>query len=678
MTDKKVAKNVEATESKTQATPTSSESTVTDIDNDKTQADLNRSISKKVPVKSLEGQCIKDRYLLESKIGSGGMSDIYRAKDLLLERAGIKDGYIAIKVLQPEFVKQPEALQLLMKEADKTRRLSHPNIIRLYDVDSDGDIHFLIMEYLDGETLDQIIKRSKPKGLKLKGAIKLLEQISAALTYAHQQGIVHTDLKPANIILTRNGHIKLLDFGVAQAVQVNQDQYSADSNQLTSVNGGYTPAYASPQLLEGSAPSFKDDVFSFACLAYELLTSKHPYDRLPANKAKEQKKTTKKPSHLNASQWKCLQKALHLDDKDRTQDISTIIKSFSANPWPKVALAAGFVGSIGVASWFTYQQHLELDSIQAELAKRVAHSEFIEGLTQIPSNQFLNQLQDLDTITATEKQGLLRAHGPALIESYEKKVDQALNDGEHEYPNYPKAEKLLNEILDFYPDSHILTKQAITVTRGKQAAIQALDERLHASLRKGNYDRTGSGIFYLLEELKYIDNNYRPIPTSIESKVYQKQFNSAMKSHDVSKLESLIDVGNVFFSKTESVAELLALGQQLKQAITELSAYSKQISEGQELDYPYQAATVFYKDSFETLTSKVSATTQVSSMDKLYKEVETLSQDLPDNFPPLISIRKAMADKYLNLADILLKKRKVKTANRVMKRANELISSTNI
>lgn len=677
MSKKEHSDNAQPTESKLQNESTS-ESTVTGTSDDKTQVDLNRKNKNKVPNKSLEGQCIKDRYMLDAKIGSGGMSDIYRAKDLLLEQAGIKDVYVAIKVLQPEFVEQPEALQLLMKEAEKTRRLSHPNIIRLYDVDSDGDIHFLIMEYLDGETLDQVIKRSKPKGLKLDGAIRLLEQISAALTYAHQQGIVHTDLKPANIILTRDGHIKLLDFGVAQAVQTHQDQYSADNNQLTSLNGGYTPAYASPQLLEGSVPTFKDDVFSFACLAYELLTSKHPYDRMPANKARQQKKVAKKPNHLNPSQWKSLQKALHLDEQNRTQDISSIIKSFSFNLWPTVATAAGVIFTLGAFGLFSYNQHSQLNETQAQFAKNLDHENYISQLSNMPSEQFLNQLPSLNSVNTIEREGLLRAHSGSLIESYERKVDQALNDGEHEYPNYPKAEKLLTEILKLYPDSHTLTKQATTVKRGKQATIEALNDRLHALLRKGNYQKDESGIFYLLDELRYLDHNYNPVPTKSETAVYRTQFTTAMNTHNVAELEQLIGVGNVFFSQTESVSELLTLGHDLKQAIAELVNYQKSVKEGNSADYPYQAATTFYKDSFDSFTNRVSSTTQVSTMDQLYNEVQTLSEDLPKDFPPLISLRKAMADKYLSLADTLLKKRKVRTANRVMKRANELISSTNI
>mgnify|MGYP006206318019 FL=1 len=147
-----------------------------------------------------DGMLIKQRYLLETKIGSGGMSDIYRATDTFLQKAGVADCTVAIKVLQPQYVNQPEALQLLLQEAHKTQQLSHPNIVRVFDVDSDQHHHFIVMEFLDGESLEQVIKRYKPKGLPLKSACNLLQQIADALNYAHQIGIVHADLKPATLV----------------------------------------------------------------------------------------------------------------------------------------------------------------------------------------------------------------------------------------------------------------------------------------------------------------------------------------------------------------------------------------------------------------------------------------------------------------------------------------------
>ena len=274
------------------------------------------------------GKCFNKRYLIESQIGNGGMSDIYRAKDLHLEDEGIDEPYVAIKVLQPEFSQRSEAKQLLIKEARKTQQLSHPNIIRVYDVDADGDYHFMVMEWLDGEPLDQVIKRSKPLGLPFKGVLKLLQQIAAALIYAHKAGIVHTDLKPSNIILTREGDIKVFDFGVARAMQLNVDQYAMPDKENTTPHSGYTPAYASLEQLEGEPPCIADDIYAFSCIIYELLAGKHPYQRVAANKVDPGKVSLVKPKHINYYLWLTLKKGLALKKADRASDVSGMLEVF--------------------------------------------------------------------------------------------------------------------------------------------------------------------------------------------------------------------------------------------------------------------------------------------------------------------------------------------------------------
>ena len=301
------------------------------------------------------GMLIKQRYLLESKIGSGGMSDIYRATDTFLQQAGVLNCSVAIKVLQQQFVDQPEALQLLLQEAHKTQQLSHPNIVRVYDVDCDQQLYFIVMEFLDGESLDQVIKRYKPKGLPLKSALNLLQQIAAALNFAHRNGIVHADLKPANIMVNRAGEVKVLDFGVAQKLQLNHDIYAAEQQSQTAPLSGYTPAYASPQLLAGNTPAVADDVFSFACLSYELLTSKHPFDRMPADNAATEKKQANKPAHLNLLQWQALKRALQFDSKARNISIEQLMRHFNRQLWRGLATAAA-LGALAVGSWQYYQQ----------------------------------------------------------------------------------------------------------------------------------------------------------------------------------------------------------------------------------------------------------------------------------------------------------------------------------
>lgn len=191
------------------------------------KSDNKNTKNKSVINSNLIGQTVKNRYEIESILGHGGLCDVYLAKDKILESSGSESPYVALKVLQKEFASQPETARMLIREAQQTQRLSHPNVIRVFDFGVDGDIYFLVMEYIDGETLESLIQRSRPNGLKYHAMLSILNQILDALSYAHSLGVVHADLKPANVILTSEGHVKLLDFGVSKTHQIKQDQYAA-------------------------------------------------------------------------------------------------------------------------------------------------------------------------------------------------------------------------------------------------------------------------------------------------------------------------------------------------------------------------------------------------------------------------------------------------------------------
>ncbi len=234
---------------------------------------------------SLLGETVKNRYEIESLIGHGGLCDVFLAKDKILESSGADVPYVALKVLQKEYASQPETARMLIREAQQTQKLSHPNIIRVYDFGVDGEIYFLVMEYVDGETLEGLIQRSRPDGLKYNATLSILNQTLDALSYAHSLGVVHADLKPANIILTSEGKVKLLDFGVSKTHQLKHDQYAAKRKSQDTDTLGYTPNYASLDILSGKEPKQSDDLFAFFCITFELLSCKHPYGRTPVNEA---------------------------------------------------------------------------------------------------------------------------------------------------------------------------------------------------------------------------------------------------------------------------------------------------------------------------------------------------------------------------------------------------------
>ena len=190
------------------------------------------------------GMFISDRYEIIEKVGSGGMADVYRAKCHRLNR------YVAIKILKPEFSADKNLVTKFRAEAQSAAGLSHPNIVSVYDVGDDGDLHYIVMELVEGITLKKFIEK---KGrLEIKEAIGIAIQISQGLEAAHDNHIVHRDIKPQNIIISRKGKVKVADFGIAKAVTTN----TVTQNAVGSVH------YLSPEQARGGYSDEKSDIYS--------------------------------------------------------------------------------------------------------------------------------------------------------------------------------------------------------------------------------------------------------------------------------------------------------------------------------------------------------------------------------------------------------------------------------
>ncbi|WP_240223817.1 serine/threonine-protein kinase [Rheinheimera hassiensis] len=649
-------------------------------DADKTRYAVKKTApSDSAPVAALQsGMLIKERYLLENKIGSGGMSDIYRATDLFLQQAGVSNSTVAIKVLQQQFVDQPDALQLLLQEAHKTQQLSHPNIVRVFDVDSDQQHYFIVMECLDGESLDQVIKRYKPKGLTLKSAMNLLCQIADALDFAHKTGIVHADLKPANIMVNRSGEVKVLDFGVAQKLQLNHDIYAAEQQSQTAPLSGYTPAYASPQLLAGNTPCVADDIFSFACLSYELLTSKHPFERLPADKAQQQNKQATKPAHLNLLQWQTLKRALQFDSAKRTVSISGIIKQFKQPVWqPAVAAAA-----VLLVGWGGWQYHQQQQSTIAELSNQSSalqqKQQQYQQLNQASAAELLAAL-DTNNNRTLETEGILRLQQNEILQHFEQQIDNIITDRSFNYPNYPEIERILAQASELYPDSHYLAGLSSNMQRSKQTAIDVLRSQLSQLLLNQQYQQQSDAQdpYKIIAELKRIDSRYQAEPDNAEAAVYVSAFEQAVATNDAVALQRLISVGELLFSRHSDTAKLVEQGQQLAAAVDAMAAYRLAQSSGEPATFPYQAAELFYQHSFSLLENELAVSEAAEQIDAVYTKLQQYDAEVPTDFSLHKALRRKLADKYLALSGELLKTNQVRNAERLMRRANELMSSLN-
>lgn len=203
------------------------------------------------------------RYELLERIGEGGMSVVYKSKDKLLNR------FVAIKILKPEFIGDHKFIDSFRRESQAAASMSHPNIVNIYDVGKEGNIHYIVMELIEGRALSDVIKEQGP--MPYPKVITISKQIAAALSFAHKNHIIHRDVKPHNIMMTPNGTAKITDFGIAKAVNAATIVDSTDGI-IGSVH------YFSPEQARGGYVDEKSDIYSLGIVMYEMLTGNVPFD----------------------------------------------------------------------------------------------------------------------------------------------------------------------------------------------------------------------------------------------------------------------------------------------------------------------------------------------------------------------------------------------------------------
>lgn len=210
----------------------------------------------------MDGTLLGDRYEILEVIGEGGMAIVYKARDAVLDRV------VALKVLKDEFDNDPSFVEKFKTEALAAAKLSHPNIVNIFDVGQQNNKHFIVMEYVEGQTLQEIISSKGP--IPVNQAVNITAMICDGLQAAHEKGIIHRDVKPHNILITNSGIVKVADFGIAQAI----------SKKTLTFNGHIvgTVHYIAPEQAKGESVTPATDIYSLGCVLYEMLTGIVPFD----------------------------------------------------------------------------------------------------------------------------------------------------------------------------------------------------------------------------------------------------------------------------------------------------------------------------------------------------------------------------------------------------------------
>jgi eukaryotic-like serine/threonine-protein kinase len=209
----------------------------------------------------LIGKKLSGRYKILEMIGGGGMANVYLAHDMILDRD------VAVKMLRLDFANDEEFIRRFRREAQSATSLAHPNIVNIYDVGEENELYYIVMEYVDGQTLKQYIQQNSP--LRVDAAIEIMEQLTSAISHAHQNHIIHRDIKPHNILIDRFGTVKVTDFGIAMALS------ATSITQTNSVLGSVH--YLSPEQARGGMANQKSDIYSIGIVMFELLTGRLPF-----------------------------------------------------------------------------------------------------------------------------------------------------------------------------------------------------------------------------------------------------------------------------------------------------------------------------------------------------------------------------------------------------------------
>jgi len=532
-----------------------------------------------------EGDRLRNRFELIAKLGAGGMGAVWKGKDLLKEEAKDRNPYVAIKLLQEDFKEHPDAFIALQRETAKQQRLAHPNVATVFNFDRDTDTGavFMTMDMLEGESLDTFIKSIPEGGLPETEAMPIIEQIAAGLGHAHANDLVHSDLKPGNCFLTKDGTVKLLDFGIARASKTKADAEGVTTLFDPGELGAITPAYATIEMFEGEEPDPRDDIYALGIIAYQLLTGRHPYDKLSAPKARERGLVPAPVPRLSKRQNRGLARALALSRDERTASVEELLddirRKTDLQPYG-IAAAVAATAIIAALAYFQITDFLRREENEAIIAvlERGGVENIAEGLAQIQDLTSERQrraiLKDDRTKDAVvdhiargdrhrirEGLALIRPFDEkwqrdvldhedardAIMEHYKGRIDDAFDPDEGRY-DYATARAHLESLAEIYPESATVQQRANDLESEHQDALAERRARFDALLEKRRLlaSPDSESIADVLEDIRQLDPQDERLKDRSLASAAIRVAGEAMEAGELERARRLLETASKF------------------------------------------------------------------------------------------------------------------------------------
>ncbi|MDL5364037.1 protein kinase [Xanthomonas sp. NCPPB 2654] len=450
------------------------------------------------------GTLLKGRFYLERELGRGGMGVVYLARDERKVEARDRDPWLAVKVLSDEFRRHPDSLVALQREARRSQKLAHDNIVRVYDFDKDRTLVFMTMEYIDGCDLKTLIREQAYNGMSLARARSLIEGMARALARAHAAGVVHSDFKPGNVMVTRDGVAKVFDFGIARAGKHAADVAGEQTVFDAATLGALTPAYASLEMIRGQEPTPADDIYALGCVCFELLTGKHPFDKLSAEVALRDKRVPPPVPGLTKRQYQTLCAAVAFPAAQRLDNVEALLDGLREVPLreralPLLGYGAAVLVLAGAGGWgasrYLHQRHLE------QVTARFGAADPQRYVDETQAMQALASLDDDD------RRRLLVDRGDLIQDFLLRRLDALWNpsSGRYDYRGALQVFALRDRLRLYSP---ALDARRESMEREKNERLNALDTTLNAQVAAGAIfrDRADNALA-TLDQVRRIDPN---------------------------------------------------------------------------------------------------------------------------------------------------------------------------
>lgn len=623
------------------------------------------------------GTVLLGRYMLMQLIAQGGTSYIYRARDMVAVLGEDQEqSHIAIKIVK-QLDGDVVGSQLMLYEALTTRHLAHPNIIKVYDYHRDGDLNFVTMELINGESLAELLTRSPGKKLAFRHGMMILRSVAQALQAAHDQGVIHSDIKPSNILMTERGDVKVIDFATARASLGAKDIHQAFSHDANFY--GYTLAYASPETIADKPAKPNDDVFSLACIVYETLTGKHPYDRYASNSSEAAALKLKKPESINLWQWRVLKRALSLKAKRRYSSVREFMQTFerSRRNWSYGMLACLLVIGVALSYQLVKERFLGIEFTVGQSQSSLLNSqELTEKISQIRSLPALQRAQGLSIFDESENFDRLAALGELradVVGAIVDDVQSALNYGISEIPDFTQLLAVLNAGLIHYPDSASLVESRKLLLAEHEQLTNSLTVQYRQTWAAGDFSvENAENLNALAEKLLKLDNSVVITPEQQFVDRYAESLDASMATMDFRKIDSLFLFSTTLSNNIDAtfIRQWREINSSIPNAASTLVKYIN-LEQPNSQEYPQQAIEHIVTPYFHSLQREIDDVWLdkdiISTKEKLFAAANTFS--LPEDSV----LFKQAKMKLISKASAKMKYHEAEKNNRSLRRLRQLL-----